>query len=56
MANGYDYTIDEEKIKKYRNLTTKQKLEWLDEINKLTNLVLTPKQKEIRNKLRSGDI
>ncbi len=54
--NGYDYTVDVEKINKYKELSTKQKLEWLEEINKLTNLVLTQKQKEIRNKFRTGEI
>ncbi|MHA1803057.1 MAG: hypothetical protein ACTSU4_00820 [Promethearchaeota archaeon] len=56
MTNGYEYTVEEDKIKKYLKLSTKQKLEWLEEINKLTDLVLTPKQKEVRNKFRSGEI
>jgi len=56
LTNGYEYTVEEDKIKKYLKLSTKQKLEWLEEINKLTDLVLTPKQKEVRNKFRSGEI
>lgn len=56
MSKGYSYTLEEEKIKSYMKLTTKQKLEWLEEINEITQKVLTEKEKEFRNKLRNGEI
>ncbi len=37
-------------------LTTEEKLQWLEEIYLFNEMVLTPKQKEIRNKFRKGDI
>lgn len=37
-------------------LSTKEKLQWLEEINKFTFMFLTEKQIEFRNKLRSGEI
>ena len=37
-------------------LTTEEKLQWLEEIQLFTEMVLTSKQKKIRNKLRLADI
>jgi hypothetical protein len=53
---GFSYTIEDEKIKEYMKLTTEQKLIWLQEINDFTNMVLTDKEKEFRNKLRKCEI
>ena len=56
MNKGYSYTLEDEKIKEYMKLTTAQKLQWLEEINSFTDKILTEKEKEFRNKLRSGEI
>ena len=56
MNKGYSYTIEEEKIKKFMKLTTKEKLEWLEEIFLFTNMVLNEREKEFRDKLRAGEI
>ena len=36
-------------------LTTEEKLQWLEDIFLFTEMMLTPKQKEFRNKLRLGE-
>jgi hypothetical protein len=56
LGKGYSYTIEDEKIREYMKLSTADKLRWLSEINEFTNKVLTRKQKEIREKLRRGEI
>ncbi len=43
-----------EVIKKYKATSTRWKLEWLEEVNRLTNLTLTKKQKKFREKIREG--
>ena len=53
---GFYYTLEEHKIKEYMKLTTEEKLQWLEEIFLFTKMVLTQKQKEMRNKLRLADI
>lgn len=53
---GYSYTIEDEKIIEYMKLTTEEKLIWLEEIVKFTNLVLNDSEKEFRQKLRCGEI
>jgi len=37
-------------------LTTEEKLKWLEEICLFTEMALTPKQKEMRNKFRLAEI
>ena len=50
------YYLDDEKMRMFISLSTEQKLDWLEEIIELSNNTLTPKQKEIRNKFRQGEI
>ncbi|MHA1298487.1 MAG: hypothetical protein ACTSO9_03490 [Candidatus Helarchaeota archaeon] len=56
MSKGFYYTFEDSKIKEYMKLSTEEKLKWLEEINKFTQMVLTEKEKEFRNKLRAGEI
>lgn len=51
MSEGFYYTLEDNKIKEYMKLTTKQKLKWLEEINEFTEKVLTLKDKKNRNRL-----
>ena len=50
---GFSYTLEDEKIKEYMKLTTKEKLQWLEEINAFNEKVLTPEDKAIRDKFRA---
>ncbi len=53
---GFDYEIEDEKIVEYKNLPDELKLKWLDEILKFTIMCDTKETKEIREKLRKGEI
>ncbi|MHA2247893.1 MAG: hypothetical protein ACXADY_23300 [Candidatus Hodarchaeales archaeon] len=53
---GFHYDLENEKILAYMKLSTEDKLRWLDEINHLTNLVLSKKEKEFGKKLRAAEI
>lgn len=53
---GFSYTLEDDKIKEYMKLTTEEKLQWLEEILVFNEMVLSQKQKEIREKFRRGDI
>ncbi len=56
MSKGFSYTIDDEKILEYMKLSVEDKLKWLEEINKFNELFLGKKEKQIREKLRRGEI
>ena len=53
---GFSYNLEDEKILAYKKLTAQEKLQWLEEINRFTFFVLNERQKEFREKLRSGEI
>jgi hypothetical protein len=53
---GFSYSLEDEKILSYMKLTAEEKLQWLEDINRLTFLVLNDRQKEFREQLRSGKI
>ncbi len=54
MRKGFSYTMEKEKIIEYMKLSTEDKLNWLEEINQFTEMVLGKKEKEIRRKFREG--
>jgi len=56
MNKGFNYTLENDKIRKYMKLSTEDKLKWLEEINTFTRLLLTEKEKKLREKLRAGEI
>ncbi len=56
MSKGVTYTVEDEKIIEYMKLSTEEKLKWLEEINEITNMVLSDREKEFREKLRAGEI
>jgi len=56
ISKGINYTIEEEKLMDYMKLSTEDKLNWLEEINEFTNMVLNDKEKEMREKLRKEEI
>ena len=56
MVNEDSIKIDpeeEEKIRKFMNLSTEDKLRWLEEINQFLKLVLTEEDWKIREQIRS---
>jgi len=55
-GKGFSYSLEDEKIRAYMKLTAEEKLQWLEEINRFTFLVLNDRQKEFREKLRSAQI
>ncbi len=56
MNKGVPYTLEDDKIIEYMRLSTEDKLKWLEEINEFTNMVLSDREKEFREKLRAGEI
>ena len=56
MKKGFWYTLEDEKILEYMKLSTEDKLRWLEDINELTEQVLSPAEKEMRAKMRSCEI
>jgi len=55
-GKGFSYSLEDEKIRAYMKLTAEEKLQWLEEINRFTFLVLNDRQKEFREKLRKAQI
>ena len=53
---GYSYTLEDEKIKEFMKLSTEDKLRWLEDYNEFMEMALTPKEKELREKFRRGEI
>lgn len=56
MKKGLSYTLEDDKIRAYMLISTEEKLKWLEEINELTEQVLTPLEKRARAKLIAGEI
>ncbi len=56
MNKGFSYTLEEEKIVAYLKLSTEDKLQWLEEINEFNRIILDDREKEIRARLRAGEI
>ena len=56
MDKGFFYALEDEKIIEYMKLSTEDKLNWLEEINEFTNMVLSDREKELREKLRACEI
>jgi hypothetical protein len=54
MKGGFYYHLDEDKIRRYKDLSAEEKLEWLEEINEL--IYKYGRNKEIREKFRRGEI
>ena len=53
---GYYYCFDDDKILEYMQLTTAEKLQWLEEILEFTEMFLTEEDKVFREKLRRAEI
>ena len=54
MNKGFSYTLEKEDILNYMKLSTKEKLNWLEEIVLFTEKALTPKGKKVREHFRNN--
>jgi len=54
MNKGFYYTLEKEDIINYMKLSTKEKLNWLEEIVLFTEKALTPKEKKVREHFRNN--
>jgi hypothetical protein len=55
-AGGIEYEYSREILEKYRKTPDEWKLDWLEEVNAMTFLSLSEKQKKSREKLRRGEM
>lgn len=53
---GYGYHVTDEQIRKYRRLTPRQKLEWLEEVNAFTDKFASERAKRFHRMFRRGEI
>lgn len=53
---GYRYVVSWEQIRKYKALSPKEKLEWLEEANEFVNKFLPERSRRIQEKFRRGEI
>lgn len=53
---GYGYHVTDEQIRKYRRLTPRQKLEWLEEANAFTEKFAPERARRLHKKFRNGEI
>ena len=51
---GYRYVVSKEEIRRFRALTPKEKLEWLEEVNDFVDKFLPEQSRSLREKLRRG--
>ena len=55
MNQGFDYTLEPEKIAAYMQLSAEEKLQWLEEIQRIyRSNALTEKTRRIRDHFRNG--
>jgi len=52
LNKGFSYKIDIEDIKRYMKVPVAEKLEWLEEMFRLTKATDTAKQKKVREHFR----
>lgn len=56
QTKGFKYVYTKEKYERYSKLPAWQKLEWLEKMNRFLYDFMPQKSKEIREKLRTGEI
>jgi len=55
-GRGYRYIVTDEQLRRYRKLTPKQKLEWLEEANAFVNKFLSERSRRLQRLFRRGEI
>lgn len=53
---GFRYNTTKESIRNYAGLSAKQKLEWLEEVNRFLYNSMSKSKRKIMEKFRSGEI
>jgi hypothetical protein len=53
---GVEFDYSPEILQKFKESTAEWKLNWLEEINRLTFLCLDEKHREIRERIRRGEL
>jgi hypothetical protein len=56
MKKGFSYTLEDEKLLEYLKLSVEDKLKWLEEINAFNRMAMGDREKNITEKLRTGEI
>jgi len=56
QRKGFRYTYTKEKFEAYKKVPVGQKLEWLEKMNRFLYYFMPTKSKELREKLRKGEI
>lgn len=56
MGKGYSYFFEDKKIREYMKVPVLEKLKWLDDAQRFSEMFMTEKAKKIREKLRKGEI
>ncbi|MEM2205484.1 MAG: hypothetical protein QXF20_02060 [Candidatus Hadarchaeales archaeon] len=55
-GRGSRYVVSEEKLREYSKLSPRQKLEWLEEINRFLYSCMPEEGRRIAEKFRAGEI
>ncbi|MEM2866483.1 MAG: hypothetical protein QW098_05020 [Candidatus Hadarchaeales archaeon] len=55
-GRGFRYVVSEEKLREYSKLSPRQKLEWLEEINRFLYSCMPEESRRIAEKFRTGEI
>jgi hypothetical protein len=53
---GYSYSVTDEQIRRWRALPTCDKLQWLEDANRLLAAALSPKTRAIQDRFRRGEL
>ncbi len=53
---GYSYRVTDEQIRRWRALPARDKLQWLEDANRLLAAALPPKTRAIQDRFRRGDL
>lgn len=52
---GYSYSCSEEQIREFKKLSLRQRLKWVDDINKFLFRFMPPQSRRIREEFRRGE-
>jgi hypothetical protein len=53
---GYSYTLEDEKLKEFGELSYEQRLEWIVKMHRFLRKFMPEKSQVIRQKFRTGEI
>ena len=56
QKKGFRYVYTKEKYESYKKLSARQKLEWLEKMNRFLYNFMPEKSKALQEKLRKGEI